>query len=255
MNVFVAALLGLIQGVTEFLPVSSSGHLILVQRLLGMNDDMLLFNIILHIATLLAVLIVFHKTIWRLIRKPFNKTNLALVLATVVTVGFVLVFKDIIDATFSAAVLPVTFMITAIILFSTAFFKDKTFLKNNEFTYRSALATGLAQGIAVVPGFSRSGFTISAALATGTSREKAAEISFLMSIPIIIAALVYELVSNDTPITLDLFPTIIAFVVALISGIFAIKFMLKIVRNIKLYWFSLYLVVLSIFTTIILAVM
>jgi len=248
-NIFIAIFLGIVQGLTEFLPVSSSGHLILFQRILNLPEDMLLFNIILHIATLLAVLIVFRKRIWHLVRHPFNKTNLALILATIVTVGFVLLFKDFIDRTLTARILPITFMITAIVLFSTTFIKDKSLLPDDkEITYISALSTGLAQGIAVVPGFSRSGFTISTALATGTKRERAAEFSFLMSIPIIIAALVYELISNPSPTLGPALPLIFAFVTALISGIFAIKFMLKLVKKIKLYWFSLYLIILAIIT-------
>jgi len=294
MTILVAIFLGIVQGLTEFLPVSSSGHLILFQSILNLPDDMMLFNIILHIATLLAVLFVFRKRIWQLIRHPFNKTNYALIMATIVTVGFVLLFKDFIDRTMTASVLPITFMITAIVLFSTTFVgreKNKStteltlstaeekatatetkksentkkrrsfFLSSSsrantvvdsstqkEISYTSALATGLAQGLAVVPGFSRSGFTISTALATGTSRERAAEFSFLMSIPIIIAALVYELISNPNPAPIAPLPLMLAFVAALVSGIFAIKFMLKLVKKIQLYWFSIYLIVLSIIT-------
>ncbi|MCL2570277.1 MAG: undecaprenyl-diphosphate phosphatase [Firmicutes bacterium] len=252
MPIYVAIILGLIQGLTEFLPVSSSGHLILAQYLFNLPEDMLLFNIILHVATLLAVLIVFRLRIWQLVRHPFNKTNLALVLATIVTVSLVLIFKDIIDRTFTARVLPITFFITAIILFATTFVRENPNQNTDdaelEITKKSALATGLAQAIAVVPGFSRSGFTIATALATGTKRQAAAEFSFLMSIPIIIGALVLELVSGPVSSDIEIFPLVIAFLVALVSGVFAIKFMLRIVRRIKLYWFSLYLVILAIVT-------
>ncbi|MCL2755459.1 MAG: undecaprenyl-diphosphate phosphatase [Firmicutes bacterium] len=249
MNIFIAIFLGIVQGFTEFLPVSSSGHLILFQHIFNLGDDLLLFNILLHIATLLAVLFVFRKRIWELVKNPLNKTNLALVLATIVTVGFVLVFKDFIDQTMGANVLPITFMITAILLFSTTFIEpSKSLVPNKPITYTSALFTGLAQGIAVVPGFSRSGFTISTALFTGTNRERAAEFSFLMSIPIIIAALIYELISNPSPSLGNPVPLVLAFIAALVSGIFAIKFMLNIIKKVKLYWFSLYLVILSIVT-------
>ena len=157
-------------------------------------------------------------------------------------------FKDFIDRTFTANVLPVTFFITAIVLFGTGFLSRE----GGEVTKKSAIATGLAQGVAVVPGFSRSGFTISTALAAGVKREAAAEFSFLMSIPIIIAALVYELMSGGGTLAgVGFGSLVVAFFAALVSGIFAIKFMLKIVKNVKLYWFSIYLIVLALVTVFI----
>ncbi|MCL2851335.1 MAG: undecaprenyl-diphosphate phosphatase [Firmicutes bacterium] len=260
MGITLAIFLGFVQGITEFLPVSSSGHLILAQELFSAPQDMMLFNIILHVATLLAVLVVFHKRIWQLVRKPFQKANYCLLLATVITVTFVLLFKDWIDGMFGASVLSVTFMITAVVLVIASFLQDDNrsskfsplYRNNGHPTYYSSFFTGLAQGLAVIPGFSRSGFTISAGLATGVSKEKAAEFSFLMSIPIIIAALVYELVSSPIPSNISPAPVIVGFIVALVSGIFAIKFMLHIVKRVKLYWFSLYLIVLSIITLIVL---
>lgn len=244
MSIFVAIIMGLIQGVAEFLPISSSGHLILAQGLLGLPEDgLMLFNIMLHIATLLAVVIVFHKRIWKLVRNPFCKTNIALLISTAVTVGFVLLFRDWIDRTFTARVLPTTFMVTAVVLVAISLWGSGG--KKDGVDKRGALVVGLAQGIAVVPGFSRSGFTISAALATGTKREVAAEYSFLMSIPIIVAALVYEVMGSGGVVMGDVgwVAMGVAFVVALVSGVAAIKFMLHIIRRIPLWWFSVYLVV------------
>ena len=243
MPILIALVLGVVQGITEFLPVSSSGHLILMQRLFNLPEDMMLFNILLHVATLLAVCIMFRRRLWQLVKKPLQPMNYYLVLATVITVIFVLLFKDVIDRTLNASVLPVTFMLTAIVLFSTVFMKPR-----REMTYRSAAFTGLIQGIAVVPGFSRSGFTISAAMFTGTKRTEAAEFSFLMSIPIIIAALVYEVVSNPSPQLGDPVALIVAFLAALVSGLFAIAFMLRIIRRVGLHWFAVYLVPLAIAT-------
>lgn len=233
---------GLIQGLTEFLPVSSSGHLILFQHLFDMPDDMLLFNILLHVATLCAVLIVFRKKIWQLIRHPLNKTNYCLIISTVITCTLVVIFKDIIDKTFTHKILPITFLVTAIVLFSTTFIKPK----DRDVTYKSSVLAGFAQGIAVIPGLSRSGVTISTMLATGTKREEAAEFSFLMSIPIIIASFVLELITSDGAFNIDIWPAIVAFIAAFISGILAIKFMLVVIKKVKLYWFSLYLVILAI---------
>jgi len=199
----------------------------------------------LHVATLIAVLFVFHKKIFQLVRHPIEnfKTNVSLIIATAITVGFVLIFNDWIESTFAARVLPITFIITAIVLFSISFIKKQ----GGEINYQSAAATGLAQGLAVIPGFSRSGFTISAAMASGVQKEKAAEFAFLMSIPIIVAALVWELIRHPISInSIGWLPLSIAFITALVSGIFAIKFMMDIIKRIKLYWFSLYLIVIAI---------
>lgn len=242
MSIFLALFLGIVQGLTEFLPVSSSGHLIMFQRFFGLPEDMLLFNIILHIATLLAVVIVFRKKIWQLVRHPFNKTNLYLLISTAITCTLVIIFKDIIDRTFTYKILPFTFVLTAMILYATTFIKKN----EGEVTGKTACIVGVAQFFAVVPGLSRSGTTISTMLATGTKRQAAAEFSFLMSIPIIVASFVYELMDVGTGATLHVAPTIVAFIAATISGIVAIKFMLKIIQNVKLHWFSLYLVVLAI---------
>ena len=246
MSILLALFLGIVQGLTEFLPVSSSGHLILFQHLFKVPDDMLLFNIILHLATLLAVIIVFRKRIWLLIKKPLNKTNLCILLATVITCTIVVLFKDIIDKTFTYKILPFSFLVTAILLFLTTFIKPK---ETHEVNYPSAAVTGIVQAIAVVPGLSRSGTTISMLLANGVNREKAAEFSFLMSIPIIIASFVYELLDIDSGTSIEVAPTIVAFIAALLSGIIAIKFMLKMIQNVKLHWFSIYLVITAIVCT------
>jgi len=213
---------------------------------------MLLFNIILHLATLLAVVIVFRQKIWQLIRHPINKTNLYLVIATAVTVTFVLIFRDLIDRTFTARILPITFLITAILLFMTSFLNNKAVPVEGELTIKKSLLVGFTQFIAVIPGISRSGTTISTLLATRVDRQKAAEFSFLMSIPIIIASFVFELLHVDSGATIDVLPTAVAFIAALVSGIFAIKFMLRVIQRVKLHWFSLYLVILAILCFIIL---
>ena len=248
MSIWLGVFLGIIQGLTEFLPVSSSGHLILFQYLFDITDDMLLFNIILHVATLLAVVIVFRKKIWQLIKKPFNKINLCLLISTAITCAFVLMFRDFIESTFTHRVLPVTFLITAILLFITSFVK----LQEKPVGFFSATIVGFTQFLAVTPGISRSGATISTLLLTGTKREDAAEYSFLMSIPIIIASLVYEVLRVGSDASIDIAPTIFAFIAALLSGIIAIKFMLNIIKRVKLHWFSFYLVVLAIICFIIL---
>ena len=251
------------------MPVSSSGHLILFQRIFGLPEDILLFTILLHVATLLAVVIVFRKTIWNLIKNPFNKMNYCLVLSTIITCVFVLLFREVMESAFNYRVLPITFMLTAIILFGVTMLDDKNnknprpeSAQNNDtvtpftkggISYPSAMAVGFTQFLAVIPGLSRSGTTISTLMATGVKRETAAEYSFLMSIPIIIASLVFEVInSGGAPMDVQPLPLTIAFIAAFVSGIFAIKFMLKIIKNVKLWWFSIYLVLLSIVTLFVL---
>ena len=243
MSILLALFLGIVQGLAEFLPISSSGHLILFQHLFRLPEDMLLFDIILHVATLVAVVIVFHKKIWQLIRHPLNKTNLYLIITTIITCSLVLVFKDAIDKTFNYRILPITFMLTAVILYSTTFARGGRGGVSHPTT---AITAGLAQFVAVIPGLSRSGTTISALLHTGVERKAAAEYSFLMSIPIILASFLYEVVGIKGHAGLATGPTVIAFIAALISGVFAIKFMLRVIQNVKLHWFSVYLVALSI---------
>jgi undecaprenyl-diphosphatase len=238
-----AVFLGLVQGIAEFLPISSSGHLMLLEHYLNIGDGGLLFNIILHIATLLAVCAVYHKKIWGLMRRPFCKYNLMLVIATVITCAFVLIFKDIIDASFNVYFLPFAFIITAVVLLLPAVIKPRA---NNK-TILQSVVMGLAQGLAVVPGWSRSGFTITAGQLSGMDKSDSADFSFLMSVPIIIASLLYEVVSGGEIAAIGAGNIIIAFVAAFVSGIVAIKFMLNIIRKIDLRWFSVYLFVLGAF--------
>jgi len=246
MAIWVAIVLGLVQGLTEFLPVSSSGHLLLFQRFFGLDDSPLLFDIILHIATLCAVIVVFRKKIWQLIRNPFQKTNYCLLIATAITCTMVLVvhLAGWTDAMRDYRILPITFLVTAIVLFAVTMLPRK---KEGSPGYKTGIIAGIAQGIAIIPGISRSGSTIAASLATGVKREEAAEFAFLMSIPIIVASFVFEIISSPGDIALMSFwPIAFGFIAALVSGIFAIKIMLKIVQKIKLYWFSIYLVILSV---------
>jgi undecaprenyl-diphosphatase len=174
-SILLALFLGIVQGLAEFLPISSSGHLILFQHIFKLPEDMLLFDIILHVATLVAVVIVFHKKIWQLVRHPFNKTNLYLIITTVITCTLVLVFKDWIDKAFNYRILPFTFMITAMILWSTSLCRGGRESHREKIGGAAAVVGGVAQGLAVVPGLSRSGTTISALLHTGVERKEAAE--------------------------------------------------------------------------------
>ena len=251
MTILVALILGIVQGLTEFLPVSSSGHLALFSSLFNVETDFLLVSILLHLATLLAVVFVFYKDIFYLLKHPFSKDAQKIYIATIPTILIVLLFKGLIDKFFTnASILPFCFMLTAVLLFVTYIIEKKTKnIKQKEIKKSSALAMGIAQGLAILPGISRSGSTICTGLLLGEDKTSTAKFSFLMSIPIIIASMIYEILFNGGGNALSeigILPLIISFVSAFIVGIFSIKFMLKIVEKAKYYYFSIYLVVISI---------
>ena len=246
--------LGLVQGLTEFLPVSSSGHLVFLDKIFGVDTGNFLFvSIILHVATLFSVIILFYKQIWELIKNPFSKKTLLIVVATIPTVIIVLLFKGFFENSFVGDGLGVCFMITAILLMLT-YFKTKSvnYIPNNNMTYKKAIVVGIVQGVAVLPGISRSGSIISANVLMGTSSESSTSFSFILSIPIIICSLIYEIFScikTGTAMYVGSFFNLgLSFVVALISGIFAIKIMKRIAKTGKYYIFSIYLILISILT-------
>lgn len=252
MSILYAIIFGVIQGLTEFLPVSSSGHLVLFNNLIGANTDFVFFAVLLHLATLLAIIIVFRKQIVDLIRHPFSKKAVMLYIATIPTIIIVLILNPIIERSFGGSALVICFLITAILLFVTDILGRRK-IQYKEFNYKHSIIMGIAQGLAVFPGISRSGATICTGLILGQTRKETAEFSFLMSIPIILASMAYEIFkainSGKTLIVAsEILPTLIAFITAFIVGIFAIKIMLKVVEKSKYFYFSIYLIALSILT-------
>ena len=257
MTLWIALILGLVQGLTEFLPVSSSGHLTLLNKIFGIEGNTLLLTILLHVATLFAVFFVLRKEIWQLIRHPFSLEARNLYIATIPTVMIVLLSKGFLEDQFSSAkLLPYCFILTAILLAVTNVIDERNKKKNLYYpdqgfrnNVRSSLVMGIAQGLAVLPGISRSGSTICAGLLAGENREKTAKFSFLMSIPIILGSMLYEILKGDygtLASTSMIAPLIVAFLSAFLVGIFSIKLMLRVVQNAKYYWFSIYLVGVSI---------
>lgn len=250
---WVLVLLGLIQGLTEFLPVSSSGHLVLLYNIFGINGDNLLLSILLHVATLLSVVIAYRKDLCQLIKHPFCKTNINLIIATIPTVLIVLFFKDIIDILFGGELLVFSFLLTALLLVVSELMSSKyNFVTNNtnviniNIKWWQALLIGVSQGIAVIPGLSRSGTTISTALISGVDKENATKFSFILSIPVIIGSLIFEIMQGGTlSIDASFWSVGLGFLVAFVIGMFAIKVMQKLVAKSKLYYFSYYLLVLS----------
>lgn len=241
-------ILGAVQGITEFLPVSSSGHLVLVNKLFNYNGNFVFLSILLHLATLFAVVIVLRKEVLYLIKNPFCKTSKMLIIATIPAIIVALLFKDFVESAFGGTFLPICFIATAVVLFATQMFSRQN--ANKQFSYKSAVVMGLAQAIAILPGISRSGSTICAGLMCGEKREEVSRFSFLMSIPIILCSLAYEVFSclkNGVPLFAGSAINLIAgFITAFITGIFAVKFMLKIVQKGKYSYFAVYLIIIGI---------
>lgn len=247
MDIIEAIILGLVQGLTEFLPVSSSGHLILLERL-GLSQPSITTNVFLHLGTLLSVLTVYGKKLWSLIKNPFSKEVGFYLLACVPTGIIALLMKRYLNGWLLGDMLPACFMLTAVMLVMSDFTKsDRIRTLNN----KTALLTGIFQGLAVLPGVSRSGATVSALTYSGVERERAAEFSFILSVPTILLATVLELAEGGFS-QIDFLPLAIGMFVAYVSGYFAIKLMLKVITKNRLWPFSIYLVAISVASFILL---
>lgn len=244
--------LGLIQGLTEFLPVSSSGHLVLFSQIFGIEES-LFISILLHVATLLSIVVVFYKDIWQMIRHPLSKQTMMLVVATIPTCLIVLVLMPLIKQSFAGGFLPICFLISAILLLvSEMLSKNKVCTKMN---YKTAFFMGVAQGFAVFPGISRSGTTISAGLMSGGQKEEVAKFSFLMSVPIVFLSLImeiYEIIVGKVALEIQVLPTIVSFITAFVVGIVSIRLMIKLTVKSNLKWFSVYLVIIAVVSAFIL---
>lgn len=263
MSVFQGILLGLLQGFTEFLPVSSSGHLAITQSLFGLGDVPILFDVFLHVATLLAVVIYFRRKLLSLIRSFVRlfrrrasltasqldarrgdaKYILAIVLSTFVTGVLGLLFSSFVED-LGLRLVCAGFLVTAALLAVSSLVRRKAPASPRETpTWRQALAIGFAQGIGTLPGISRSGATISASLLAGLSREAAGEYSFIVSIPAILGAFVLELrdlgeVSNAVGAGCVFAGCAAAFA----SGFVCLVFLMRVIKRGRLEYFAFYLV-------------
>jgi len=249
MDVFQAILLGLTQGLTEFLPVSSSGHLVLFQKIMGVDPgsaSFMFFDTMLHLATLVAVVIVLRKDIMKIIRNPLGKTMRLLVVASVPALILVIFFGDFFETAFGGGFLGFSFLITGLLLVIAERLANPS-RKLNAARYTDALAMGVAQGIALLPGVSRSGATMSGGLMAGLDRETVARFSFLMSVVAILGSVVFQAkdIVQAGIGTLPLVPILIGTVTAALSGILAVRFMLNFIRRHKLYGFAIYVFVLG----------
>ena len=253
MNWWQAIVLGLVQGLTEFLPVSSSGHLAIGRELLGVGaSDDLVFEVCVHAATVLATIVVFRKQIWKLLCGLFKfkyneETDYVLKICVSMIPVFIVgvFFKDYVESMFSSIiVVGVALLVTALLLFLSDRAKPR---ESTGITYRQAFIIGLGQAVAVVPGLSRSGTTISTGLLCGARREDVAQFSFLMVIIPILGEAFLDLVGGEAAASsVGALPLLLGFVAAFVSGLFACKVMIALVKKAKLSWFALYCAVVGI---------
>jgi len=259
MEIIDAIILGIIQGLTEFLPVSSSGHLELGKAILGDNsvpEESLLFTVVLHFATALSTIVVFRKDILNLIKGALKfKWNddlqfiskIALSMVPAVIVG--LFFEAQLEALFGGNILLVGCMliVTAILLFMA----DKAKDTDKKVSFKNAFVIGISQAIAMLPGISRSGATISTSVLLGNDKTKAARFSFLMVVPLIFGKIAKDILSGDLSYDAGNFTSLsIGFVAAFVAGLFACTWMIALVKKSKLSYFAIYCVIVGLIAII-----
>lgn len=285
MEWFEAILLGLLQGLTEFLPVSSSGHLQIGKELLGIkNSGDLVFEVVVHAATVLSTIVVFRKQIWELLKSLFVKDGLfrsiahpskfndgtdyvLKILLSMIPVFIVgMFFKDAVEGLFGSSIHVVAgaLLVTAALLLlsdnagkifgrccrrckcaEADAVSDKG--RRNGISYWQAFVVGLGQAIAVIPGLSRSGTTIATGLLCGVKRDVVAQFSFLMVLIPILGEAFLEIIGGDmASSTVGALPLVLGFISAFVAGLFACKVMIALVKKTKLGWFALYCAVVAV---------
>ena len=260
MDIIQGIIIGIVQGLTEFLPVSSSAHLIFIQNILGVESS-LAFDVFLHLGTLIAVLWYFRWDIIKMLKSwwlsigdllqgrfmqgfrddPYKRLAWYVILATI-PVGIVgVLFEDSVDALFAGALyVPAFFLfVTGTILYLSQRMPGGNINLHN-ITKKEALFMGLGQACAVLPGLSRSGTTISAGLVAGLDKEFAAKFSFILSIPAIFGAFVFKLKDIGSAMDANFLPIFLGFIASIIAGYFAIKWMLDLIQNKSLDIFAYY---------------
>ncbi len=249
-------MLGVVQGVTEFLPVSSSGHLVVTEAAIGLSTPGVLVEVTLHVATLLAVVVVYHRTLWRLVSGSVRGDRSAqryiglLAVGTVPAAAAGLFLKDFFERAFDSLLLVgVSFLVTGFVLWST---RQRTDSANAaSATMVGAGAIGIAQAFAILPGISRSGMTVGAGIWLGVDPVLAAEFSFLLAIPAIVGAAVLQIpeLSNDLH-TVGTVPLIVSFATALVAGVAAIRLLIALLKRKAFHRFAPYCWILGCITIV-----
>jgi len=259
MEAWESILLGIIQGLTEFLPVSSSGHLELGKAILGdesIPKDSLLFTVVLHFATALSTLVVFRRDVWEIVSGLLNfkwndetRFSLKIIVSMIPAALVGLFFKDELEALFigNIALVGSMLLFTALLLW----LADRAKNTGKKVSFSNALVIGIAQAIAILPGISRSGATISTSVLLGNDKSKAARFSFLMVVPLIFGMIGKDILSGDLSMETDNLSSLgLGFIAAFVSGLFACTWMIKLVRKSKLSWFALYCVIVGLIAII-----
>ncbi|MGK0499733.1 MAG: undecaprenyl-diphosphatase [Oceanicoccus sp.] len=249
MSFFEAIILGIIQGLTEFLPVSSSGHLELGKALLGdtsIPQESMMFTVVVHLATALATLLVYRKEVRRIVAGLFKFNNneefqfsLKIVISMIPAAAIGVLFADEMERLFDRQILLVGMMlwVTGLLLIVA----DNAKNTERDVSFKHSVIIGLAQAIAILPGISRSGATISTSVLLGVDRSKAASFSFLMVVPLILGKITKDLMDGAVIVSDDQVGVLTAgFLAAFITGLFACQWMIKLVRNAQLRYFSYY---------------
>ena len=249
MEVIDAIILGIVQGLTEFLPVSSSGHLELGKAILGdksLPNESLLFTVVLHFATALSTIVVYRKDIADIFKGLFKfkwneDSRFALKIAiSMIPAAFVgYFFEEELEQLFSSNIVLVGFMLilTALLLF----LADRAKNTNKKVSFQNAFVIGISQAIAMLPGISRSGATISTSVLLGNDKTETAKFSFLMVIPLIFGKIIKDVLSGDLTYSDSNFTLLsVGFVTAFVSGLFACTWMIKLVKKSKLSYFAIY---------------
>ena len=268
MSIIESIILGIVQGLTEFLPVSSSGHIVIVNSILntGFNSDSyVLMNIVLHGATASSILYVFRNDLYKILSGLFSNEKKQVYFSYTILISMVpavivgLFFEDIIKELFSGKNKSlvylmgenyILFLVGSMLLITASLLllADKSKPTNKNITFFNSLLIGLAQAIAILPGISRSGTTIATSVLLGIDKEESARFSFLMSVPLIIGVMLKEIYSLFIiqSYTIDYLDLFIGFITAFMVGIFACKWMINLVKNSQLKYFSYYCILVGI---------
>jgi undecaprenyl-diphosphatase len=265
MTIFQSIILGTVQGVAEFLPISSTGHLVILSGIPGWAEQPLVFDTTLHLATAAALIVCFWKDLVQIITSFFKdlfkykcsiknyskeaKSGLVILAGSIPAGLLGVLYGDVIETIFRSALFVAVFLMLGSVLL---FIAERSKKAETELNVKKGFFIGLFQALALFPGISRSGSTISGGMILGLSREEAAKFSFLLSVPIVLSAGIFQLLKSYSELAvISVDKILIGFIVSFVSGVLAIKFLLKFVRSHSLYPFIIYRIVLAVLILII----